>query len=387
MATGKIGIITHFYKSQNYGGVLQAYALCRFLRARGYEAEQIQFNKEQGQSLKRRFGKLYRSLLTIPKRVQYGKIYEELADRKNKFAAFREKKVPHSEKVFSQKSLRQLAAEYELFITGSDQVWHPNAVCDAYLLDFGVADVKKMSYAASIAKNSLSEEEKERYKKALRDYRAISVREKEAVALLQSIAPCDIQWVVDPVFLLRKEEWKALTQNEGAMEQGDPYVLCYFLGTNQGMRDLARKYADKKKLKLRSISHLNGEICESDIGFGDMGMIDASPTDFLRLIQNAEIVFTDSFHAMAFSLLFEKQFFVFERDGQDSMGSRIESLAELFEVSNRYCNGSGQMTMDYLEKIAPINYTKSFSNFEKMRNASISFLIDNVDLCFKEGGK
>ena len=83
-------------------------------------------------------------------------MYKEIRGREVKFAAFRDGAICHSKEVFTQDSLNRLAKEYQLYITGSDQVWHPNAVCDAYLLDFGIEGIKKMSYAASIAKDTLS---------------------------------------------------------------------------------------------------------------------------------------------------------------------------------------------------------------------------------------
>ena len=106
----------------------------------------------------------------------------------------------YKRQVYTQRTLKKLAGEYDLFITGSDQVWHPNAVCDAYLLDFGMDGIHKMSYAASISKDSLTEQEQIRYQNALADYRAISVREKNAVGLLQSFIAMPIKWVVEDVY-------------------------------------------------------------------------------------------------------------------------------------------------------------------------------------------
>ena len=77
----KIGIITHYYNSKNYGGVLQAYALCAFLRKEGYDAEQVQFDKEYGKGLKRRIGNACRAVLSIPQRIKYTGIYRKLSQK------------------------------------------------------------------------------------------------------------------------------------------------------------------------------------------------------------------------------------------------------------------------------------------------------------------
>lgn len=377
----QIGIITHFYGSENYGGVLQSYALCQFLRNQGFDAEQIQYDKDKGESIKRRLGKIYRYTLSIPRRIKQKSIYREIKERKAVFALFRDKQVCHSKEVFAKDLLHKLAKEYQLYITGSDQVWHPNAVCDAYLLDFGVDGVKKMSYAASVAKDTLSIEELKRYKGAFTDYTAISVREKSAIELLQPVAPVEIQWVVDPVFLLKREEWKLLI---GSKCDSERYVLCYFLGNDSSERKIAKEYANCKNLRLKVMPFLNGEISESDLDYGDERIINASPVEFVQLIQNAEIVFTDSFHATAFSLLFEKQFYVFERSCQSSMGSRIESLTELFGVQDHYCNMADKMTSDYIHNTAAIDYSKDFTAFETMRENSIDYLLCNINKILEE---
>lgn len=377
----QIGIITHYYGSKNYGGVLQSYALCQFLKNQGFDAEQIQFDKDKGESIKRRLGKAYRYTLSIPRRIKYRRLYKEIRGREVKFAAFRDGAICHSKEVFTQDSLNRLAKEYQLYITGSDQVWHPNAVCDAYLLDFGIEGIKKMSYAASIAKDTLSAEESGRYKKAFKDYAAISVREKSAVELLRPITPVEIQWVVDPVFLLRREEWKSLV---GSKCDSERYALCYFLGNDSTERRIAKEYAKCKNLKLKVMPFLNGEISEDDLDYGDERIINASPSEFVQLIQNAEIVFTDSFHATAFSLLFERQFYVFERSFQSSMGSRIESLTELFSVQDHYCNIPNRTTFDYIYETASIDYSKEFTAFETMRKRSISYLLSNINKILEE---
>lgn len=377
----QIGIITHYYGSKNYGGVLQSYALCQFLKNQGFDAEQIQFDKDKGESIKRRLGKAYRYTLSIPRRIKYRRLYKEIRGREVKFAAFRDGAICHSKEVFTQDSLNRLAKEYQLYITGSDQVWHPNAVCDAYLLDFGIEGIKKMSYAASVAKDTLSAEESGRYKKAFKDYAAISVREKSAVELLRPITPVEIQWVVDPVFLLRREEWKSLV---GSKCDSERYALCYFLGNDSTERRIAKEYAKCKNLKLKVMPFLNGEISEDDLDYGDERIINASPSEFVQLIQNAEIVFTDSFHATAFSLLFERQFYVFERSFQSSMGSRIESLTELFSVQDHYCNIPNRTTFDYIYETASIDYSKEFTAFETMRKRSISYLLSNINKILEE---
>ena len=126
----RVGIITHYYKSENYGGNLQAYALCKVIEGLGHEVEQISLNRAKDKgivfSLKRTINKTLR--LDIRNVSNFKK-------RRKSFLEFNLGKIPHS-KEYSEKTINQSVNEYDAFITGSDQVWHPYAVCNAYLLTF-----------------------------------------------------------------------------------------------------------------------------------------------------------------------------------------------------------------------------------------------------------
>lgn len=378
MENKKVGIITHYYESTNYGGVLQAYALCMFLRQKGIFAEQIQFDRMAHMGLKH---SIKATCSTIKKKFEFA-VYRDASikvhQRKLAFTAFRNA-IPHSDKVYTQKNLKSLANQYALFITGSDQVWHPNAVCDAYLLNFGVKGVKKISYAASVAKNELSGEQKERYRKALADYCAISVREKEAVPLIQEISPIPVEWVLDPVFLLEKQQWCELM--DVPQNEKEQYLLCYFLGDDLRERRLAEQYAAEHHLKIKTLPFLQNKYRACDQNFGDEIISAVTPERFLGLIYAASVVFTDSFHAMAFSIIFGKEFFVFERNScvVPSMGSRISTLAEFFRVTDRYCNSDDKANLEYLNRIKKRNLEYYTHNFCAMRVKSMGFLMDNVE--------
>lgn len=378
MENKKVGIITHYYRSTNYGGVLQAYALCMFLRQRGISAEQIQFDRMAHMGLKNSLKATGSTIKRALKFVVYRDAAVKIHQRNRAFIAFRNA-IPHSDKVYTQKNLKSLANQYALFITGSDQVWHPNAVCDAYLLDFGVKGVKKISYAASVAKGNLSAEQKERYRKAFADYCAISVREKETVPLIQEISPVPVEWVLDPVFLLEKKQWCKLM--DVPQNEKEPYLLCYFLGDDLRERRLAEQFAAAHHLKIKTLPFLQNKYRACDRNFGDEALSTVTPQRFLGLIYSASVVFTDSFHAMAFSIIFGKEFFVFERTARvasSSMESRISTLAALFSLEDRYCNSDEKCKIEYLNGIKS-NVAMPFKNdFEKSRKRSVEFLMEHV---------
>lgn len=376
-----IGIITHLYKSTNYGGVLQAYALCKYLNEQGYSAEQIQYEKKELTTVRKKVGKIYRTLRRIGRRMRNVDIYEKIESRKIKFEKFKQNNICQSSIVYKENNLKQVSSEYRMFITGSDQVWHPNAVCNAYLLSFGLSGVKKISYAASVAKDSLTKEQSDLFREAFEDFQAISVREKSTVDLLQPLSPVDVQWVLDPVFLLSSDVW---SKSVGEKINRDKYVFCYFLGESIGQREVIRDYAKKQNLNVVSLAYLNNDYNVYDEAFPGEKVIDADPMDFVRLIRDAEVIFTDSFHAMAFSLIFKKEFWVFERESKSTMSSRILSLAELYGVQNRFLDDEQKLDIDTLINMYPIDYEHSKTNIKDMQLKSTRFLKYNIGACLGE---
>ena len=148
-----IGILTHYYNSTNYGGLLQSYALCRYLNDNGVEARQVFFDASK-------------QSLTIPQRIKlrlyYGKkrlkglknlrAISEIKKRGKSVVGFRNA-IPHTNEIYTYKNLSSLGDDFDAFITGSDQVWNPISINDAYSLIF--TNKPKYSYAASIASTSI----------------------------------------------------------------------------------------------------------------------------------------------------------------------------------------------------------------------------------------
>ncbi len=366
----KVGILTHYYKSENYGGNLQAYALCRFLNDKGYTAEQISYDVSKDHGFKMLLKKKLRNLWYCHS-IAFAKNRDI---RRKSIERFNLGEIPHS-KVYNKNTVAQCGDAYDAFIVGSDQVWHPNAVCDAYLLDFVKEGKTKLSYAASFAVDELTPEQKQRYKKSLASFNGISVREEKAAELLSDITTQKVEWSVDPTLLLSAEQWDEACSPR--LVEGD-YIFCYFLGEDTLHRKLAEDFAKKNGLKLVTLPHLKGAFRECDSTFGDTQLYSVSPADFISLIKYAKHIFTDSFHASVFSLLYNKDFYVFERTGVKSMGSRLYSLTKLFAMEQRFCDTRDKLTMEYIEGLDLIDYNKPFELFEAQKEKSIAYLLENL---------
>lgn len=368
----KIGIITHYYKSVNYGGNLQAYALCDYLNRMGHDAVQISYDKtpkKGGNHLLRTAKKVKRTVKRWIETLLHANAMNGIARRNRSIRPFNEK-IPHTP-CYDARTIHTIADEYDILITGSDQVWHPQAVCDAYLLNIDCKSTKKLSYAASVATDRLSPETKQRYEQALRSFSAVSVREERAVELLRDIVPGDIEVSLDPTLLLSAEEWEPVLEPTGISEN---YVFCYFLGDDRAQRRIAEQYARDHGLKVVSLPHLLGTYRACDDRFGDYRPYDVSPGRFLSLIKDAEHIFTDSFHATVFSLLFKKQFSVFKRSGAGSMSTRLYSLLDLFDLQDRFVNDTDTINATDLDMRSPIDYDQPFPKYEEAKRRSVDYL-------------
>lgn len=379
----KVGIITHYYGNLNYGGTLQAYALTRFLLKNDVDAEQICFNYFAGVSCKEEktkrsfFKRLFNLLKNGPKGILkkiavYNDIKNNLIGKKEvAFNSFREKKVAHGHIVYDCKTLSDTNNIYDVFIVGSDQVWNLMWYRPEWFLSFVPPSKKKMSYAASMAMDALTNEQQEMVKKHLLDYYAISVRERQSVGLLKGIAPIEPQYVVDPVLLLNREDWDEICSERVIKGK---YLFCYFLGDGKMERVLAKKTARVHGLKLVHIAHKPGK----DFVFGDVRLQGISPQQFVSLIKHAEYVFTDSFHAVVFSFIYQKQYFVFNRDEKGTMNSRITDITELFDTTERFCQVEEKETIRYINSLSDIDYTKPNNKLKELREKSIEFLLNNL---------
>ncbi|MGI6279791.1 MAG: polysaccharide pyruvyl transferase family protein [Acutalibacteraceae bacterium] len=376
----KVGIITHYYNSLNYGGNLQAYALCMFLNNHGYDAEQIAFDKSSIKSINPRnikgnLFRIYVSAINAKKKILHPKITKALRIRETSILSFNQNVIPHSPIVYNEPSLEKAADIYDAYITGSDQVWHPSAYCRAYRLDFVPSSKIKLSYAASIAKDYLTEEQLAIFKESLADYTAISVREQSAINILKPITKLPIELTLDPTLLLNREDWDRLATPRIVSQ---PYLFCYFLGNDIAARNLAKEYAKRHNLKVVTLPYLTGTFRKCDKKFGDEQLFKISPADFISLIKYADCVFTDSFHATIFSGIYQREYVVFERAAATSMSSRIYSLTWLLETQERFCDIEKKLTVSYIESLPPIDYSRKLERFDRIKEASVKFLLDNL---------
>lgn len=342
----KIGVVTIYFGNYNYGGILQSYALPYFLNANGFECEQICYRPAKhsiGDIVRRTRlsdlpGKVlakfrYIIKMKISNIITSVFIGRSLDIRKEKYRAF-EKNIPHSQKIYTEMDIQYANDVYDGFICGSDVVWGYFAYPYIGALGFVKDGKKRFSYAPSLYTWHPEGKWLEDYKPYLDRLDAISVREQSVQEEMQAQG---IQAVTmpDPTFLLTRKEWSKIAVKPSYTER---YVLAYLLGDNWKQRRLAQRIAAQYNCKLVMLSFCNCDVFRlCDVGIGDIKDKDSGPAEFLGLIQNAECVVTDSFHAVVFSLIFHTPFWALPRKTKGGDASaRVINLLKDFNLIDRF---------------------------------------------------
>ena len=342
----KIGILT-FHYSDNYGAVLQAFALKKYLESNGNSVEILNYNTSYlfMKNLDLRHKVVCKSWKAIS--ILFG-AYK----RMRAFDSFRKKHLDISgDRIESKNALKKYINNnnFDYVIVGSDQVWNHdiNGMDTAYFLDFKT-NAQKISYAASFGKSNISKGLMRKYSRYLECFSAISVREKTAQTMLIPYLSQQVDIVPDPVFLLDKSIWNSLASDERLIKRN--YILCYILSGDRviekRMLEVAKNYQKKYKAQIVFLGRKEYKRLIND-GYDAYF---TSPFQFLNLIKNAELVLTNSFHGTAFSVIFNKNFYsyVYTKTGVN-LGSRIVDLLDYIGLSDRIVNDDKGVDLSEIE--------------------------------------
>ena len=364
----KIGIITR-HSVPNYGSLLQTYATQKAIENLGYDTEIIDYTRyeERGNNLAETLLKgkkwdknqLTRFIYKILQSKNYKTMY-------NRFVGYRKELLMQSKtKYGSIGELIENPPKADIFCSGSDQIWGKIGTVnydETYFLDF-VKEKKCISYGASFGTSKIDSEMDKNIKKLLEKYTSILVREDSAKQIIESKGIKNVQQVLDPTFLLDKEEWEKLTKKAKTTPK-EKYILVYQLHANKEFNKYAKKIAKKKNLKLIRVGYSIYHIFRS----GKLVLL-PTPYEFLNYIKNAECVLTDSFHATALSIILNKNFI--DILPNNNTQTRIESILKLFEIKDRILKDYNDYEL--IDKI--INYDITNEKLLKEKENSQSLLI------------
>lgn len=372
----KLGGLTWW--RNNYGSILQAYALQRELNSiDGVEYEIIcQYGKKVASvdNLKEKLKRL--GIAKTVKRIFWKFGLSKLRDRNNKIERFIENNLIISKIQYNEETIVQANEIYDGFFCGSDQVWNPElvGVDSMYWLNFAKEGKLRVSYAPSIGVNTFTDIQKEIIKNNLEGFTAISSREENGTKLInEAIGKERCVTVLDPTLMVDRSIWDNLTSKPKYKE---PYIFVYMLRGTKAQRKLVEEFAKRKNLKIITMPFLDTERIELyDFKFGDVKLWDADPSEFINVIRYAEYVFTDSFHSMVFSCLYHREFFTFPKIGKAQL-NRVTGLQALFKIPSRMI--TEETTVDILESMKKIDWETVDDILNEKRSTSKEYLFNAV---------
>lgn len=243
-------------------------------------------------------------------------------------------------------------------------MWNPKfaRLSDVDLLSFARPE-QRISFSASFGISELPEKAKEKAKKELEKFKAISVREDRGKEIVEELTKRkDVEVLVDPTMLLTAEEWDKVSKKPEQLKE-DRYILNYFLGSlSEERKKEIERIAKENNCKIINILDKNSPFYKT------------GPSEFLYLEKNAFLICTDSFHSSVFAILYNRPFIVFDREGSETkMNSRLETLLNKFQLNNRWFNN--QIDKMQLE----VDYKETYEILEKERGKACEFIEHATD--------
>ena len=338
----KAALIT-YHQVYNYGSSLQAYATKKTIENNGCEVEIINYVPERFRNYgsirqtyqeKAYYNKnplkcLLITLFCMPSRRKQKRVFSQFDDY-----------LALGEEVY-QESLHKLNNCFDLYFTGSDQVWnnHFGGFDSAFFLDF-LRNKNCYAYGASFGKDQFEKKEKDYLKKALSKYRRISVRENTGVEIVNSLGYAAIQ-LLDPIYALSVQEW--LTIAEPRVIEED-YILIYQLNSKNALLEKAIELQAAEKIPRIVVIEYERRRRDRRATYEALPPVNR----FLSLVAHAKYVVTDSFHGTSFSLKFNRDFFVAL---PPNFQGRIKSVLQLVGLESRMINNNHKITRIAKEQI------------------------------------
>lgn len=360
----KIGILTYHY-SNNYGALLQAFALSRVLRDLGHEpiiinrSPKIEFEQNK-----------LKKFLEIPLNAYFNRA----------FYNFRKQFLPNISAAIELEKLKDFSKSYDAFIVGSDQVWRMDYTVGLGLnnfLDFAPDDKLRISYAASFGKDYFinSGQDMQEIKRLINRFHAISVRESSGIEICKNLFNVNAERLLDPCLLLNQSDYEQVIEYSDRQKGVPKSLTQYLLDSTPWKMELVQRISNKYKIEINNIykkSNTQFSFRKPKIALNQFKF--KSFAYWLNGFKNAEFIVTDSFHGVAFSILYNKQFICI---GNIQRGlSRMKSLLDLFNLPSRLILENEPI--DNIINLEEIDYAEINKILNEERLKSINFLITHL---------
>lgn len=353
----KVAIMS-FPGSPSHGASLQMYALYKTIQYMGHDPVILNYMP----------AKLYQQYHGVGKKTVKSVITNNISRMliPSSAKAFREfernlKKIPE-EVLTDPTKLAAVTADCDRIIVGSDQVWNMDITYHDYsfFLDFCRDKFKKVAYAPSFGNDTVYEDEREKIAKLLSEFSFLSAREKKGCEIISELIGREAPMVCDPTFLVCKEEWEKIAEKPDCHS---PYVLYYTVKPSPELYQKALQFAKEHHLKLIKIGGRLRDYFnpEKPAVFG------VGPSEFLGLIDNAEYVFTNSFHGTALAIILQKNFYV---EYSSNTNVRLINLIETAGLRECVVN----KVDDYVKNTVEINYNEVERLLQPLITESMNYI-------------
>ena len=347
----KIGILT-FHRANNYGAFLQAFALKHYLEGLGHHVEIVDYwpaghaNVYKLLNLDWKHQSLVKILKTL---ISFALGYSRRKKRKDKMEYLVQKYFNLSLSPIYEKPEELSSLDYDCVVYGSDQIWWKSTIPGyegfdpVYWGEYFNPMIKKVTYAPSMGIIDLTQEDKLQIQKWLKNFDTISVREIELYQAVQGLTEKSISVVLDPVFLLSKEEWSKYCVPVNRSK----YILYYNLLPSKEADGFVKTLSAKLKTEIVEIT---GSVSMKKVGRRYMQTVDAF--EFISYIKNAEIVVTSSFHGVVFSIMFGKKFYAV---GMGNKVGRVKSLLSALNIEEYLVTEKDYGNIDFGKMRSKVN--------------------------------
>ena len=371
--------ITTFLGAGNYGSTLQAYALSTIMQREGYEVYFLEKFKVKSYFIhhpillfariinKLNKGKNIAFFTPVPYTITE-KREQRINEIRSKY--FKTRSFTHKQE------WRNAIKQKMIFMAGSDILWNPARGYPAnYFLDFAYfAKLPRFSYASSVGETELPKKYYNAYKRYLGSMVEVGVREQSVADMLEPIICRKVTKVVDPTLLLTTKEWDKFAEMAelSIPISGEGFILCYFVMNDSRYWEYVKRIREKtnKQIIVLPMHHLDEEQPYDVI-------LDGTPYEFIWLIKNADFICTDSFHACAFSLLYQKDFYLLRR-------TRKAEDAKYDDFLNRYHLTDRIVTDENVFNLKPgTDYSFAQEQLNEDRDFSMVFLKKAIAECQK----
>lgn len=367
----RIGILT-FHRAVNYGAFLQAFALFSYLRQCGHNSFIVDYWPDAHADAYRILNpRKVKSLLCHPFQLflylrKVMSTYKEASLRRSKMNSLVRKYfgLSQSPKYRAACNLNNLDADYVFY--GSDQVWWKSTIQDYKGFDpvywgEGVPQtVEKVAYAPSVGATQISQDDSDFVIKHLESFKSLSARESSVRDVISEITGREVSLVCDPVFLLEKNEWEKTCSSVKEKR----YVLLYSLMESREAHDTAQSICYKFGLELIEVT---GSVRKQVATKNCKQSLDAF--ELISYIRDADFVVSTSFHGVAFSVIFQKNFVAL---GMGKKSGRVSSLLQYLGISNRLIEGYSDSCT------SPVNYTEVTPKLNTLVSESKQFITDSL---------